>query len=398
MTGPACAPRDELPAPRVPDGTTARRRHALRRTRSPAVTTILLDIGGVVIPTLFESVAAPDFPSGALRDRDRPDPEYSLVERGELAERDYWARWAQRRPDLDIGELWRSCSFVRAEVTRLIERLSGRVRLAAFTNDMAHWFGADWADRFPILGAFDTILEAAVLGVFKPDPAAFRLAADALREEPGRCLFVDDLAVNLAGAAEAGMRTELFDVREPTGSANRILDAIGLRRRPAAAAGVRRPEGAAVSPVAGDAVLARLDELGLALPELRPRAGRYRGWVRANDLLFLAGQGADGWTGRVGDTLTVQQGYQAARQCALNLLAQIQDATGSFAAVRQIVQVRGYVTCTEDFERVPAVVDGASDLLGAIFGERGEHARTAIGVQALPLGFAVEVDMVVQLG
>lgn len=148
----------------------------------------------------------------------------------------------------------------------------------------------------------------------------------------------------------------------------------------------------------GDVVHERLAELGLVLPQLRPKAGRYRGWVRAGDLLFLSGQGADGWTGRVGDTLTVTQGYQAARACGLNLLAQIQDAIGGLAGVRQVVQVRGYVTCTEDFEQAPAVVDGASDLFAAVFGERGEHARTAIGVQALPLGFAVEVDMVVQLG
>lgn len=142
----------------------------------------------------------------------------------------------------------------------------------------------------------------------------------------------------------------------------------------------------------------RLAELGLELPPLRAKAGRYRGWTRAGDLLFLSGQGADGWTGRVGDTLSVTQGYQAARSCALNLLTQVQDAIGGLAGVRQVVQVRGYVTCTEDFEQAPAVVDGASDLFAAVFGERGEHARTAIGVQALPLGFAVEVDMVVQLG
>lgn len=147
-----------------------------------------------------------------------------------------------------------------------------------------------------------------------------------------------------------------------------------------------------------DVELQRLAALGLELPTLRPKAGNYTGSVRAGDLLFLSGQGADGWTGRVGDTLTVAQGYQAARACGLNLLAQIQDASGGLAAVRQVVQVRGYVCCTDDLHEVPDVANGASDLFNAVFGERGAHARTALGVRALPLGFAVEVDMVVQLG
>lgn len=142
----------------------------------------------------------------------------------------------------------------------------------------------------------------------------------------------------------------------------------------------------------------RLTELGLQLPPLRAKAGNYLGWVRAGDLLFLSGQGADGFTGRVGDTLSRDEAYQAARSCGLNLLAQIQDATGGLRAVRQVVQVRGYVACTAQFTDIPYVINGASDLFLAVFGERGPHARTAIGVQNLPLGFAVEVDMAVQLG
>lgn len=142
----------------------------------------------------------------------------------------------------------------------------------------------------------------------------------------------------------------------------------------------------------------RLAALGLELPTLRPKAGNYVGRVRAGDLLFLSGQGADGFTGRVGAGLTRDQGYEAARACGLNLLAQIHDETGGLGAVRQVVQVRGYVTCTDDFTEVPLVINGASDLFVAVFGDRGAHARTAIGVQNLPLGFAVEVDMVVQLG
>jgi enamine deaminase RidA (YjgF/YER057c/UK114 family) len=150
--------------------------------------------------------------------------------------------------------------------------------------------------------------------------------------------------------------------------------------------------------LSGDVELQRLTELSLSLPELRAKAGNYLGWVRSGDLLFLSGQGADGWTGRVGETLTVEQGYQAARSCGLNLLAQVRDAVGGLAAVRQVVQVRGFVCCTDDLQEIPQVVNGASDLFVAVFGERGRHARTALGVRALPLGFAVEIDMVVQLG
>jgi enamine deaminase RidA (YjgF/YER057c/UK114 family) len=140
----------------------------------------------------------------------------------------------------------------------------------------------------------------------------------------------------------------------------------------------------------------RLAELGLELPALRPKAGRYEGWVLAGDLLFLSGQGADGWTGRLGLDLTVEQGRAAAHDCALNLLAQTRDALGSLDRVARVVKLVGFVACTPGFEAVPAVVDGASALLVELFGDRGAHARSAVGVAALPLGFAVEVELVVE--
>jgi enamine deaminase RidA (YjgF/YER057c/UK114 family) len=142
----------------------------------------------------------------------------------------------------------------------------------------------------------------------------------------------------------------------------------------------------------------RLAELGLEVPALRPRAGRYEGWVLAGDLLFLSGQGADGWVGRLGADLTVEQGQVAARDCALNLLAQTRDALGSLDRVAQVVKLVGFVACTPGFRGVPAVVDGASTLLVELFGDRGRHARSAVGVAALPLGFAVEVELVVRVG
>jgi FMN phosphatase YigB (HAD superfamily) len=229
MTEP-CTRLPEAQSPDVlnPDAPRTRRRQALRRTRPPAITTLVLDVGGVVIPTLFESVSSGHLPTGPFPTPDRPDREYPLVENGQLAERDYWTRLAQRHPDLDIGALWRRCSVIRAEVTGLIERIDGRARLVAFTNDMAHWFGPDWQQKFPIMRWFDTILEAAVLGVFKPDPEAFRLATTALGEDPARCLYADDLATNLDGAATIGMRTQLFDVRDPAGSMDRIAASLGL--------------------------------------------------------------------------------------------------------------------------------------------------------------------------
>jgi enamine deaminase RidA (YjgF/YER057c/UK114 family) len=140
----------------------------------------------------------------------------------------------------------------------------------------------------------------------------------------------------------------------------------------------------------------RLAELGLELPALRPKAGLYEGWVRSGDLLFLAGQGADGWTGRLGLDLTVEQGRAAARDCAMNLLAQTRDALGSLDQVARVIKVTGFVACVPGFGEVPAVVDGASALLVELFGDRGRHARTAVGVAALPLGFAVEVEAVVE--
>ena len=199
-------------------------RAAAARAGGRAPVAVLLDMGGVVIPTLFESVAVAGFPGGPFRG----EAEYAAVERGELAERDYWARLAERRPDLDVGALWRACSRVRGEVRGAMAAIAGRVRLVAFTNDMAHWFGPDWPGRFPELAGFDQVVEAARLGVLKPDPEAFRLAAAEIGEDPERCLFVDDLAVNLEGAAATGMQTLLFEVRDPGASVAALLARLGL--------------------------------------------------------------------------------------------------------------------------------------------------------------------------
>ena len=141
----------------------------------------------------------------------------------------------------------------------------------------------------------------------------------------------------------------------------------------------------------------RLRQLGIELPALRPKAGNYLGYVQVGNLLYLAGQGADGWVGRVGDDLDIEAGRSAARECMLNLLAQAQDALGSLDRIARIVKVLGLVTCTEDFRDAPRVLDAASDLLCDLFGDAGAHARSAVGVQALPLGFAVEIEMILEV-
>jgi len=142
----------------------------------------------------------------------------------------------------------------------------------------------------------------------------------------------------------------------------------------------------------------RLHDLGLEIPPLRPKAGNYLGHRTVGEVLFLAGQGADGWVGRVGADLSIEQGRLAARDCMLNLLAQTEDALdGDWARFVQVVKVLGFVACTEDFTGCPSVLDGASELLVDVFGEPGRHGRSAIGALSLPLGFAVEIEMIVQV-
>jgi enamine deaminase RidA (YjgF/YER057c/UK114 family) len=142
----------------------------------------------------------------------------------------------------------------------------------------------------------------------------------------------------------------------------------------------------------------RLRAAGMEVPPLRPKAGQYLGWVQTGDLLFLSGQGADGRVGRLGAGLDVAAGRVAARECMLNLLAQARSAVGSLERIGRIVKVLGFVACTEDFRDTPQVIDGASLVLQTAFGpERGAHARAAVGVQALPMGFAVEIEMVAEV-
>jgi HAD superfamily hydrolase (TIGR01509 family) len=178
----------------------------------------------VVVPTLFEVVTDTPFPRGPFG----ADELYADVERGRIQEREYWAELGRRRPDLDIAQYMRDRLYVRSEVRQFLAELGGRVRIAGLTNDMTHWFGPGWAEKFPEFGSFDRLLEAARSGVLKPDPAVFRWALGQLGEPAGACLFVDDLESNVRGARAAGMETEVFDVTDPAGSVTRVLARLGL--------------------------------------------------------------------------------------------------------------------------------------------------------------------------
>ena len=145
----------------------------------------------------------------------------------------------------------------------------------------------------------------------------------------------------------------------------------------------------------------RLQELGIELPPAPPPAANYVPYMQEGSLVFVAGQvprAADGslpYRGKVGRELSEDDGYQAARLCALNCLAQVKAALGSLDRVKQVVRIGGFVNSTEEFVNHPEVINGASDVVVEVFGERGRHARAAIGCSALPRGVAVEVEMIV---
>lgn len=147
---------------------------------------------------------------------------------------------------------------------------------------------------------------------------------------------------------------------------------------------------------------ARLKEVGIELPAPFTPMANYLPAVRTGNLVFISGHGpnrADGTfiTGKLGQDLTIEQGYGAARLTMLNCLSSLRAELGSLNGVRRFVKVLGMVNCTEDFGDPPAVINGGSDLLVEIFGDAGRHARSAVGMQSLPRGIAVEIEMVVEV-
>ncbi|MEO8538972.1 MAG: RidA family protein [bacterium] len=147
----------------------------------------------------------------------------------------------------------------------------------------------------------------------------------------------------------------------------------------------------------------RLKELGITLATPRPPQANYVSAVTTGNLVFLSGTGPyhpDGGltTGKVGADVTVEAGYEAAKLTMLALLANLQAEIGSLDRVKRIVKLLGMVNCTPDFTRQPEVINGASDLLVEIFGENGRHARSAVGMAALPRNISVEIEMIVEIG
>ena len=148
-----------------------------------------------------------------------------------------------------------------------------------------------------------------------------------------------------------------------------------------------------------DTVEARLKALGLSLPSAPSPVANYVPYLVAGDLLFISGQiskAADGTvvTGTVGADVSVEAGQAAAKLCALNILAQAKAAVGSLDRVKQVVKLTGFVNSAPGFGDHPKVVNGASDLMVEVLGDKGRHTRAAVGVSGLPLNSAVEVDAI----
>lgn len=146
----------------------------------------------------------------------------------------------------------------------------------------------------------------------------------------------------------------------------------------------------------------KLKDLGIELMAPTKPMANYVKAVRTGNLLFLAGHGptkADGSniTGKVGRDLTLEQGYDAAKQTAISLLSTLKGELGDLNKVKRVVKVLGMVNCESDFVDQPKVINGCSDLLVAVFGEKGKHARSAVGMNSLPSNIAVEIEIVVEV-
>ena len=140
----------------------------------------------------------------------------------------------------------------------------------------------------------------------------------------------------------------------------------------------------------------RIVELGFVLPEVTKPAANFVKWKQVGNTLYLAGAGPDVF-GKLGKDLSVEQGYQAARETGIEILSVLKVATGNLNRIKQFVKVRGMVNCTDDFYDQPQVINGFSDLMVEVFGEKGKHARAAVGHNSLPNNIAVEIEVIVEL-
>ncbi len=148
---------------------------------------------------------------------------------------------------------------------------------------------------------------------------------------------------------------------------------------------------------------ARLAELGIEIPEAAAPVANYVGYVKTGNLVFVSGQvplvgGEFKFQGKVGSDFSVEQGQEAARICAINIIAQLKAATGGdLDRVGRIVRLGGFVNSTPEFGDQPKVINGASDLMVAVFGDAGKHCRAAVSAGSLPLGVAVEIDAIAEI-
>ena len=145
-----------------------------------------------------------------------------------------------------------------------------------------------------------------------------------------------------------------------------------------------------------------LKSLGITLPKQSSPIANYVNYVRTGNLVYFSGTGPSveeqGYIkGKLGKDLTIEQGQEAARITGINLIAKLKSAIGDLNKVKRIVKVLGMVNSTENFTDQPKVMNGFSDLMVAVFGEKGKHARSAVGMAALPMNMAVEIEMIVEV-
>jgi enamine deaminase RidA (YjgF/YER057c/UK114 family) len=148
---------------------------------------------------------------------------------------------------------------------------------------------------------------------------------------------------------------------------------------------------------------ARLNDLGISVPEAAAPVANYVGFVRSGNLVFVSGQvpvkdGKFHYQGKVGAEISLEEAQEAAKLCAINIIGQLKAACGGdLDRVQRIVKLGGFVNSVPEFGDQPKVINGASDLMVAVFGEKGKHSRAAVSAGALPLGVAVEIDAVVEI-
>ena len=146
----------------------------------------------------------------------------------------------------------------------------------------------------------------------------------------------------------------------------------------------------------------KLAEMGITLPTPPSSVAAYIPWVRTGNQIILSGQlpwqdGEMAYTGKLGSHLEVEQGYAAARLCAINAIAQLKDAVGVLERISRIVRLEGFVHSAPGFQNQPQVLNGASDIFNKVFGQRGQHTRTALGISEMPLDAAVQLGVFVDV-